>query len=94
MLEDTKITSKEDLTKGSKWPGEAQQGETEKQDEEKTINEGCEEQLQKDMIDYPDGGLRAWGVILGAYVLCFILLLCRRIERTMHRFLTQFCSYG
>lgn len=48
---------------------------------------------EKGLIGYPDGGLRAWGVVLGAYV-DTLDATSDDIKCGVRRFLTQFCGYG
>lgn len=43
-------------------------------------------------VVYPEGGLRAWGVVFGAYVYFFNRKW--KLAYISPRFLTQFCSYG
>jgi hypothetical protein len=47
--------------------------------------------LREDALDFPEGGITAWGTVLGAYVLWSAIA---AIYRPPLRFLIQFCGFG
>lgn len=43
---------------------------------------------------FPEGGLRAWLVVVGVWASSVAIALLRERLIFVHRFLTQFCSFG